>query len=135
MKSLTKFLFLTTLLFAGAGIAAGEFLEDRGRYHEDVPKRTPQEEQAEIIKIRRMTPPDINRVDYIAVKVTSPEGEESNFNCFAIPNSDFRGPGKHPSVDAVQKDLDSLYNFFTRSMTNMFGKVSLKRFNEFLQRL
>lgn len=38
-------------------------------------------------------------------------------------------------VLAIQEDLNLFYHMFTESMLNVFGKVSYKRFNDFIQRL
>jgi hypothetical protein len=38
-------------------------------------------------------------------------------------------------VAAITAEVHAFYVDFARSMTNLFGKVSYKRFNEFIERL
>ena len=38
-------------------------------------------------------------------------------------------------VAAINAEVNAFYQQFTRSMLNLFGKVSFKRFNEFIDRL
>ena len=38
-------------------------------------------------------------------------------------------------VASINAEVNAFYGEFTRSMLNLFGKVSFKRFNEFIERL
>jgi hypothetical protein len=38
-------------------------------------------------------------------------------------------------VAAITAEVHAFYVYFARSMTNLFGQVSYKRFNEFIERL
>ena len=38
-------------------------------------------------------------------------------------------------VAQINADINAFYSQFTQSMMNLFGKVSFKRFNEFIERL
>ena len=38
-------------------------------------------------------------------------------------------------VAKINTEVNAFYGEFTRSMLNLFGKVSFKRFNDFIERL
>jgi len=38
-------------------------------------------------------------------------------------------------IAAINAEVNTFYGLFTRSMLNLFGKVSFKRFNDFIDRL
>ena len=45
------------------------------------------------------------------------------------------GKATEQEVAAINTEVNAFYGEFEKSMMNLFGKVSFKRFNEFVDRL